>query len=108
MDDTPHNPAPKGGGRIKVNKIALAKADKDGYMTIRVKINDPPKLSASKKCYLYFFKQGESDIVVDCGGKERKMRMTLILYAKVPASERRATLEQEALAAEARGEPKLY
>lgn len=105
---TPHTPAKKGEGRVKVNKISLANWDADGYMTFRFKVDKTPRLSASKKCFLYFFKQGESDIVVNCGGKDRKLRMTLIVYAKVPATERRATLEQEALAAEARGEPKLY
>lgn len=107
-DATPHSPRKKGEGRIKVNKISLAKWDSDGFMDIRVKVNTEPKMSASKKCYLYFFKQGESDIVVNVGGKDRKLRMTLILYAKIPATERRATLEQEALAAEERGDVKLY
>lgn len=107
MEANTHTPQPK-GKRISVARVSLARPDAEGYMTIKVKVNDPPKLSASKKCYLYAFKQGESDIVVNCGDKDRKLRLTLILYAKVPAIERRAALELEARNSEFAGTPKLF
>lgn len=106
-DETVHTPSPK-GKPIKVNKISIAKWAADKEFTLKVKVNDPPKLSASGKCYMYVMKQGESDIVVNVGGKDRKLRMTLILYVKVPASERRLSLQEEARLAEASGAPKLF
>lgn len=110
MDDAPvtHTPAPKGKPLPRVNRISLKKWGADKKFTLEVVVQDPPKMSASKKCYLYCMKQGESDIVLNIDGVDRKLRMTLILYAKIPATERRATLQEEARLAEQRGEPKLY
>lgn len=73
-----------------------------------MKVDKVPKLSESKKCYMFAFQQGETPIEVEIGGVMRKVRMTFMLYVKVPATERRHTLEEEAKKSEAFGEPKLY
>lgn len=102
-----HTPSPK-GQRISVKKVSATKWDAEGNFTFTCKIKDPPPLSASKKCYLLAFRQGETDIVMNIDGVDRKIRMTLILYAKVPAKERLGILQQQAQDAEASGVPKLF
>jgi len=99
----------KSGEKVRpIKKIKVDRWDDDGNFTVTVKINKEPKLSASRKCYIYSFEQGETDIVVDLGGKPRKVRMTFILYVKIPATERRQTLAQEAQFEAAKGNPQLW
>lgn len=57
---------------------------------------------------MFAFEHGEIDKVVSIGGKDRKVRMTFMLYVKVPSTERRATLLEESKQLEAAGAPQLY
>lgn len=101
-------PIVKGKKVARMKRISIPKWDNDGFITLRLKVNTAPKISASGKCYLLNITQGESDVIMNLGGVDRNVRMSLILYCKIPATERRASLEQEALEAEQRGEPKLF
>lgn len=103
-----HTPQTKGKPLRRIDQIKLTKWGVDRELTFKVKVSDPPRLSASGKAYIYAFKQGESDIVVNLAGVDRKVRLTCIIYVKVPSSERRATFKAEAERFEAEGHPKLY
>ena len=102
-----HTPLQK-GQRPRIKKIDVLPWDTDGNFTVNVKVDKVPKLSESKKCYMFAFQQGETPIEVEIGGVPRKVRMTFMLYVKIPATERRKCLEEEAKQAEALGEPRLY
>lgn len=94
--------------RRPIQKVRVDKWTEDGDFKMTAKVLTVPRLSGSGKCYIYSFEHGETDISVNIDGIDRKVRMTFMLYVKVPASERRRTLEEEAKRAEAAGEPKLY
>lgn len=103
-----HKPL-KAGEKVRpLKKINVDRWDDQGNFTVTLKVNKEPKLSASRKCYIYCFEQGETDIVVDLGGKPRKVRMTFILYVKIPAVERRQTLAKEAEFQATQGNPQLW
>lgn len=91
-----------------IKKIKVDRWDEDGNFTVTVKINKEPKLSASRKCYLYSFEQGETDITVDVGGKLRKVRLTFMLYVKIPATERHQAFAKEAEYHTALGNPQMW
>lgn len=103
-----HAPAPKGSRLQPIRKIQVAPWDEEGNFVISVKVNKTPKISASRKCYLFAMEQGETDITVNIDGKDRKVRMTFMLYVKIPANERRASFQEDARRSELAGEPKLY
>lgn len=92
----------------KLKRISVDRWDDEGNFTVSVKVNKEPKLSASRKCYVYSFEQGETDILVNIGGVDRKVRMTFMLYVKVPSSERRQVLAKEAEFVTQRGDPQLW
>lgn len=102
---TPH---PKGKRPPAIKRLPITGWDSDGNFTITIKVNKEPKASASRKCYMFAFEHGEIDKVVSIGGKDRKVRMTFMLYVKVPSTERRATLLEESKQAALSGHPELY
>lgn len=104
----PHTPAPKGRRLPPIRKINIDRWDSDGNFTVTVKVAKEPKLSGSRKCYLYCFEHGETNIPVVIDGTERKVRMTFMLYVKIPANERKRTYAQEAKRLDDVGDPKLY
>lgn len=104
----PHTPAPKGRKLAPIRKIKVTPWDDEGNFILSVKVDKTPRLSLSRKCYLFSFEHGETDIEVLVDGIPRKVRLTFMLYAKIPSAERRRSLEQDALRAEQLGHPKLY
>lgn len=104
----PHAPHPKGARLPRIKRLPITGWDEQGNFTVTFQVNPKPGLSPSKKCYMFAFENCEIDKLVNIGGVERKVRMTFMLYAKVPASERHAALEQEAKRLEAEGTPRLY
>lgn len=104
----PHKPQPKGKRLAPIKRLPITGWDDDGNFTITVKVSKEPKISASRKCFMYAFEHGEIDKLVNIGGKDRKVRMTFMLYVKIPSIERRATLLEEAKRLESEGHPQLY
>lgn len=101
--------AHKKGSRIpSIRKVEVDRWTDDGVFKMTARVAKVPKLSASKKCYIYSFEHGETPITVNLDGVDRNVRLSFLLYVKVPAPERRKSFEQEAKLAEARGEPKLW
>lgn len=101
-------PAPKGRKLAPIKNIKVDRWDEDGNFTVTVKVSKTPVLSASRKCYMYAFEHGETEIAVPIGGVDRKVRLTFMLYVKIPATERRQVLAAEAREMTQRGDPQLY
>ncbi len=91
-----------------LKKIQVDKWSEEGDFKMSAKVLKTPRLSGSRKCYIYAFEHGETDIAVEIDGTPRKVRLTFMLYVKIPASERRKALKEEALRAELAGEPQLH
>jgi len=104
----PHTPTPKGTKVPKLKRLPITGWDEQGNFTITIQVNKTPRLSPSKKCYMFAFEHGELDTEVEIDGVRRKVRMTFMLYAKVPATERRANLERQAKLLEEQGDPQLF
>jgi len=76
-----------------IQKIPLEMWGSDGVLTIRVPVGEP-KLSASKKCYLFGRMQGESEWMIPVAGKDRNVRVSVFVYSKVPLEEQKALAAQ--------------
>lgn len=101
-------PTPRPGRVKPIRKIRVDKWSDEGTFKMTAQVRKVPTRSASGKCYMYAFEHGETDIRVNVDGVERPVRLTFMLYVKIPAAERRASLAEDARRAELAGEPKLF